>query len=202
MPDENTVTKDRIVLAACPLAAVHGWTQAVLEDACRLAHVDAGRLTDLFPRGPIDAIFHLSDWADREMLRLLGQKKAETLGVRGTIHLAIMTRWRALSPYRDAVKASVPVMMKPWHALCARKMLWTTADTIWTYAGDTSTDYNFYTKRTLLAGVLMVATPVWLRGDDKQTASFLTHRLDNVVAIGKRVGKVVGRLRKNTDEAA
>lgn len=189
-PDDLMQTaRDRLVLAACPLAGAHGWSQDVLLQACRITGQDEAVVAKFFPNGAVDAIDHMSDWADREMLRLLAASKAPPKGVRGAIHHAIMTRWQALAPYREAAKSAFPYMTRPWLMGRGQKMVWRTADKVWIYAGDTATDYNYYTKRALLSGVLLVATPVWIKGNDKETSAFLSRRLDNVVNIGKKISQ-------------
>ena len=70
-------------------------------------------------------------------------------------------------------------------------------DAIWHGIGDRSTDYNFYSKRLLLAGVLSSTLVFWL--DDQSegheaTWAFLERRIDEVMKIGGRVGKVVGHV--------
>ncbi|MGH6948453.1 MAG: COQ9 family protein, partial [Kiloniellales bacterium] len=57
---------------------------------------------------------------------------------------------------------------------------------------DTATDYNYYSKRLLLAGVMSATLLVWL--DDRSeshatTWRFLDRRLDEVIAIGGRLGR-------------
>jgi len=73
-------------------------------------------------------------------------------------------------------------------------MTWRTADVIWTWAGDTSDDYNKYTKRGLLSGVIASTMTYWLQdqSDDLvKTRDFLNNRIENVLFVGKNVGKIV-----------
>ena len=74
-------------------------------------------------------------------------------------------------------------MLAPPKRAARRRLLFDTVDTIWHAAGDRSTDFNFYTKRGLLAGVYAATTLYWLddRSDDAQaTAAFLDRRLAEV----------------------
>jgi ubiquinone biosynthesis protein COQ9 len=69
--------------------------------------------------------------------------------------------------------------------------LYRTVDAIWQVAGDTATDWNFYTKRLLLAGVYGSTLLFWL--DDKSegfaaTWAFLERRLADVMRIQKARG--------------
>jgi ubiquinone biosynthesis protein COQ9 len=63
---------------------------------------------------------------------------------------------------------------------------------MWRAAGDTATDYNFYTKRALLAGVFSSTVAVWLDDtseDLSDTESFLRRRIENVMEIEKAKAK-------------
>ena len=63
-----------------------------------------------------------------------------------------------------------------------------TADHIWRALGDTSEDYNWYTKRATLSGVYSSTVLFWL-GDDSldhhATWEFLDRRIDDIMQIEK-----------------
>jgi ubiquinone biosynthesis protein COQ9 len=59
---------------------------------------------------------------------------------------------------------------------------------MWRIAGDTSTDFNHYTKRMTLGAVYGSTLLVWLddQSDDwTETAGFLDRRIDDVMKIEK-----------------
>jgi len=60
--------------------------------------------------------------------------------------------------------------------------LWKASCSIWHWAGDLSLDSQYYTKRTLLMGV-MIRT--WPRRETAYRSSFLLHALNQVVAQAK-----------------
>ena len=67
-------------------------------------------------------------------------------------------------------------------------------------AGDTSTDYNFYSKRALLAGVYSATLLYWLNDKSEgyeATWAFLERRVADVLKVPKvmaRAGRVLDRL--------
>jgi ubiquinone biosynthesis protein COQ9 len=68
---------------------------------------------------------------------------------------------------------------------------------MWRAAGDTATDFNFYTKRALLAGVYGATLLVWL--DDRSegcaaTWRFLDRRIADVMTIQTVRGRLAARL--------
>jgi ubiquinone biosynthesis protein COQ9 len=97
-----------------------------------------------------------------------------------------MTRLDILLPHREAVRRSLSLLASPINLPLGAKLLYDTVDTLWRAAGDRSTDFNFYTKRGLLAGVYAATTFYWLddRTEDAEaTAAFLDRRLAEVLAI-------------------
>ena len=59
---------------------------------------------------------------------------------------------------------------------------------MWRLAGDTSTDFNHYTKRMTLGAVYASTLLVWLDDhslDQRETAAFLDRRIDNVMEFEK-----------------
>ena len=81
------------------------------------------------------------------------------------------------------------------------RLVWRTADAIWHAAGDTATDYNRHTKRGLLTGVLASATLVWLRDADSVPA-FVARRIENVMQMGRLLGKIAPGSRTAKDDGA
>jgi ubiquinone biosynthesis protein COQ9 len=63
-----------------------------------------------------------------------------------------------------------------------------TVDSMWRAAGDTSTDFNFYTKRGILAGVYGSTAVRWFNDtseNEKTTDEFLAARIENVMQFEK-----------------
>ena len=89
----------------------------------------------------------------------------------------------------------------PHHAPDGARAVWHTADTIWTALGDTSRDFNWYSKRATLSAVYSSALLYWL-GDDTPGASatreFIGRRIDNVM----QIEDVKARIRGNPIAAA
>lgn len=178
---------DRILDAALPAIAFDGWTMRVLERAASDAGLSAFDATRAFPRGPIDAVNRFTQRMTEQMLAALPADYA-SLKIRERIAVAVMARLRLQLPHREAVRRAVAVYAMPWHAADAMRASYDTVDAIWRAAGDTSTDYNFYTKRMILAKVYAATLLVWLSdaSDDLgDTQAFLRRRIDNVMQFEK-----------------
>jgi ubiquinone biosynthesis protein COQ9 len=59
---------------------------------------------------------------------------------------------------------------------------------MWRLAGDTATDYNHYTKRTLLASIYAATIAVFLQDDSEghaDTRAFLGRRIEDIMKFEK-----------------
>jgi len=185
--------QDRLILAILPNIPFDGWTWAVIDSGVRSLDLDPADGVRCFPGGPRDAMVHFSDWADRATLGVINREPGfEKLKVREKIAFAVRARLELLEPYKDAVRAMSAKMARPSNVAMASRLVWRTADRMWYAAGDTATDFNHYTKRGLLSGVLTSTVFFWL-GDSstghERSWEFLDRRISDVLAVGKRIGR-------------
>lgn len=193
MNSSNSIIKNRIIQAALPNVPFDGWTMATLVQGAIDSGYSAAMALSVFPAGEKDAIRHFSAMADEWMIAALKETNPVSLRVRDRVALAVRKRLEALESYKEAEKLAVAYWVRPFRKFEGVKLVWKTADVIWQWAGDTATDYNRYTKRGLLSGVLTSTLLYWL-GDVSEnhsdTWAFLDRRIENVMAIGKIAGKL------------
>ncbi len=198
-----TDLQTRILDAALPTIVFDGWTQSSLENAATSIGLTAFDVKRAFPGGVADAVKLFSERTDEHMLATLSRDfDLANMKIRERIATAVMVRLRAQLPYREAVRRAVAFYAMPWNTAAGLAGLYATVDAIWKAAGDTSTDYNFYTKRLLLAGVYSSTVTVWLDDtseDLAETTSFLHRRIENVMQIEKAKAKVRKQLHSLTD---
>jgi ubiquinone biosynthesis protein COQ9 len=184
--------RDTLLEQALPEIAFDGWIWDVAERSAESAGYDKAMAKAVFPGGLSDFVAHLSDWGDRQMLDSLSLINLDDMRIRDRIHLGVMTRIEILSPWREAVRRAMAYWSVPHRSLQAGRIVWRSADRIWLWAGDTAQDYNHYTKRALLGGVISTTSLAWLNddaGDLAATEAFLDRRIDNVMKLGKKIGK-------------
>lgn len=195
--------RDEILLATLPNVVFDGWSLQALRDGTETAGHEPSALTRAFPGGVADAVEHFADWADRETLNRLDTHPLETMKVREKIALAVRTHFEVLEPYREAKRRQLSYLAMPQTIGLGLKLLYRTVDSMWFAAGDTATDFNHYTKRALLAGVVSSATFYWLDDqseDHAETWAFIDRRLADVMSVGKataslgKVGAILSHL--------
>jgi ubiquinone biosynthesis protein COQ9 len=145
----------------------------------------------------------LEDWSaavDAEMAARLAAIDLKSLPIRKRIRTAVLTRLEILAPRKDIARKAALFLARPDNAPLALSLLARTADRMWQAAGDTATDFNWYTKRAILGGVYAATEIAWF-GDDTpdgaRTGAFLDARLENVM----QFEKLKARLRACTPAA-
>jgi ubiquinone biosynthesis protein COQ9 len=84
----------------------------------------------------------------------LAELDPAAMKIRERIRVGAMTRIDAAMTDRPAVEAAGIYLARPDRAPGAVRLGWDTADRLWRWAGDVSTDANHYSKRALLGAIL------------------------------------------------
>jgi ubiquinone biosynthesis protein COQ9 len=185
--DPDSALRDRLADALASEAAFSGWSRLALRAAAEQAGAgpDAERL---FPGGPVDVLAYLSERADRRTVAGLENAGGMSLRIRERIKLAVRLRIENTVGGKESVRRGLALLALPFNGPLALKLLYRTVDAIWYAAGDTSTDFNFYTKRATLAGVFSSTLLYWLNDRSEGNAatwSFLDRRIDDVMRFEK-----------------
>lgn len=193
MTDTVQTIKDKIILNALTTIGQDGWSWHGIESAAKAAGYKDGMEYAVFPGGLSDAVAHFSDFIDRAMISALNKTQTDQIRIRERIHLAVITRFELLKAMKAqaAVKATLSYWALPTRVMMGQQILWRTADHIWAWAGDTSKDYNHYTKRGLLNSILIGTSLVFVDDESENlevTRAFLQRRIDNIMEIGKAIG--------------
>jgi ubiquinone biosynthesis protein COQ9 len=190
-----------IVAAALPHVVFDGWSRRTLAEAARDSGVSPERARLAFPRGGVDLALAFHNGRDAELARDLAAAELGGMRFRDKVAHAIMRRLELIAADREAVRRAAALFALPLHAADGARAIWHTADTIWNALGDTSRDYNWYTKRAMLSAVWSASLLYWL-GDDtpgfSATREFVQRRVDNVM----RIEEAKAKLRKNPLAAA
>ena len=206
MPQDPATRLMTAMLAHVPF---DGWSETAFKAAIAETGLSPALARGLFPRGALDlaAAFHRN--GDDAMMTALKSRDLSGMKFRDKVTLAVRLRLEAVDD-REAVRRGVTLFALPIHAAEGARLIWGTADRIWTALGDTSQDINWYTKRATLSGVYSSTVLYWL-GDDsvghQATWAFLDRRIDDVMQIEKvkadvRKTPVFGKLFQQAESVA
>jgi ubiquinone biosynthesis protein COQ9 len=178
--------RDDLIVALLPDVPFEGWSRHALLAAGRRLGIGGEECVALFPNGPRDLVAHFSRWADRQMLSRLDHLDLSSMRTHERIAASVMARLDALALHREAVRHAFAILAFPTNGALAARLLFETVDAIWFAVGDESTDFSFYTKRTLLAGVYAATVLYWLEdrsANFAETRAFLDRRLAEVASL-------------------
>jgi ubiquinone biosynthesis protein COQ9 len=180
-------------------AAFDGWTPAALNMAAAATGINPAIATLAFPGGAVDMIDGWFGSIDRAMLRAVPFEQLSTMKIRARIIALVEARINVMIPDIEALRRALAILALPQNLPHAAKLGWRAADAIWRAAGDTSTDLNHYSKRTLLAGIYTATVMAMLDDQSEgfaETRAFLGRRVDGVM----RFEKLKGRFTHNAPE--
>jgi len=183
--------RERVLIEALGEIPQDGFSEMTLANAAARAGIGKRELQEAFPKGPASLVEAFSDWADRRMTEIMAADKSDQR-LRDRVASAVRTRIEVVAPHKEAARKAAGFLAAPQHAPLAAKLTMRSVDAMWRAAGDTSSDFSYYTKRALLTGVYGATLAYWYSDASeghKATWTFLENRIDNVMQIEKFRGK-------------
>ena len=199
----------QLALAVGENAVFDGWTKAAVDSAAGQLGIDPVQARLAMPKTQAGMIDTYIQEVDRALEAWFTPKRLEKLKIREKIRGLIWRRLEIMGPAREAIRRGLAILAMLQNLPLALRISWRSTDLMWRIAGDTSTDFNYYTKRMTLGAVYGSTLLVWL--DDQSegwadTAAFLDRRIDDVMKFEKlkadwrgsehlSVSRFLGRLR-------
>jgi ubiquinone biosynthesis protein COQ9 len=202
LPDLDFLASDsfagdraRLLNAILANAPFDGWSRSAFKVAAAATGLRAADVDRLFPGGALQMIALHSLLADQAMVAEMERRGVAQMKIRDRIRTAVRCRLEANAQHREAIRRALAMLASPRAGPLGMRLLYRTVDAMWYAAGDASTDFNFYTKRAILAGVYSSTLFYWLNDRSEGTAdtwAFLDRRIEEVM----RFEQVKARLRK------
>ncbi|MFT3689024.1 COQ9 family protein [Paenirhodobacter sp.] len=182
-----------LLAAITPHVPFDGWSEPAFRQAVADLGVDPGVARLVCPRGAVDLAVEYHRAADGEAARLIADADWPEMKFRDKVAAAVRMRLDLVDP--ELVRRAAALFALPQHAATGAKLVWESADMVWTALGDTSRDYNWYSKRLTLAGVISGTVLYWMGDESEGRADswqFLDRRIGEVMQFEKIKGKVTG----------
>ena len=188
MPDPSPLEQLRrqLALAVGENAVFDGWTRKAVDSAAAQLGIDPVKARLAMPKRQAEMIDIYIQEVDRALEAWFTPERLDGMKIREKIRSLVWRRLEIMGSAREAVRRGLAILAMPQNVPLALRIGWRSADVMWRIAGDTSTDFNHYTKRMTLGGVYGSTLLVWL--DDQSdgwadTAAFLDRRIDDVMKI-------------------
>ena len=200
----------RLALAVGENAVFDGWSTAAVDTAADQLGIEQAQARLAMPKTHAGLIEVYTAGVDQALEAALTPDRLAGLKIREKIRELVWQRLVIMGPAREAVRRALSILAMPQNVPLALRTSWRTVDGMWRLAGDTSTDYNHYTKRMTLGAVYFSTLLTWLNDESDgwtETAAFLDRRIDDVMRFEKAkaqwrgserrisVSRFLGRLR-------
>jgi ubiquinone biosynthesis protein COQ9 len=184
--------KEQLLDAALMHVPFDGWSEVTFKVAIEDSAVEGTVARAVCPRGAVDLAVAYHHRGDAQMLAALKDEDLKNMRFRDRIARAVQLRLEVTGD-KEIVRRGTTLFALPQYAPDGAKLVWGTCDRIWEALGDSSEDFNWYTKRATLSGVYTSTVLFWL-GDTSDgheaTWAFLDRRIDNVMQIEKLKAQV------------
>jgi ubiquinone biosynthesis protein COQ9 len=178
----------QLALAVGENAVFDGWTRAAVDSAAGQLGIDPVQARLAMPKTQAGLIDCYIQEVDRALEAWFTPERLQGLKIREKIRSLVWRRLEIMGPAREAVRRALAILAMPQNLPLGVRISWRSADLMWRIAGDTSTDFNHYTKRMTLGAVYGTTLLTWLDDDSEgwqDTAAFLDRRIDDVMKFEK-----------------
>ena len=206
--------ESRLLEAALPLVPELGWNWRLVRRAAQAVGLSLPEAELLLPGGARDLAALFSYRHDETALTTLASMDAAGLKIRERIARGVEARVEAAASDESASRAWLGYLALPQNVALGGRLFWTSADVIWRWAGDTSTDASHYSKRVILATLLSSTLAVRMSNTPAAAQTHLERGIAAVMAFEKMKAKLgprpfaaaaaeaLGRFRYGRREAA
>jgi len=178
----------KLALAVGENAVFDGCTKKAVDSAAAQLGIDPVQARLAMPKTQAALVDLYIQEVDRSLEAWFTPERLAEMKIREKIRSLVWRRLEIMGPAREAVRRGLAILAMPQNVPLALRISWRTADLMWRIAGDTSTDFNHYTKRMTLGAVYASTLLAWLEDQSDgwtETAAFLDRRIDNVMQFEK-----------------
>src|SRR3982751_5003795 len=182
----------QLALAVGENGVFDGWTRKAVDSAAGQLGIDPVQARLAFPKRQAQMFDCYIQEVDRAREAWFTPERLAGMKIREKIRSLVWRRLEIMAPAREAVRRGLAILAMPQNLPLALRISWRTADLMWRIAGDTSTDFNHYTKRMTLGAVYGSTLLVWLDDQSEgwsETAAFLDRRIDDVMTFERFKGQ-------------
>ncbi len=152
----NTNIKLKILDEAKDIIKVKGWSPKIFKNL-RSNDINTNEIKILFPNGYKDLLYLSLDEVNRILDIKIKKTNLINLTLTNRIKKILITRFQILDINKKFYQKTFNHLLLPSNVKVMKKSLYKAIDEMWYMAGDNSTDFNFYTKRLILASIYINA---------------------------------------------
>ncbi len=166
---------------------LYGWNDQIFKSVTDSSKYTIEETKILFPLGYKSLLIFYLDNLNEEVNRTIQKKKLSNLKTHEKIKELILIRLKFNEKEKQLIKKTIYALMSPNNSKISLTSLYKTIDSIWYLAGDNSTDFNYYSKRIILAMIYSNVLFYWAVRNKSllQTSKYIDKNLKLTSIISK-----------------
>ena len=174
----------RILKLAKPIIAKEGLNSNTFETIAVKHNLNINEIHLLFPQGNKDLLKYSLEQLNIELQKYCKSIDLIRLPLHKRIRRILLSKIAIMNKEKNFYKKIFLKSLLPNRTISLSKQLYKSIDQIWYLAGDTSVDFNFYTKRLILAGIYSRVVLFFFNNNNQ-------NELENLLDLNlKRVAKI------------
>jgi ubiquinone biosynthesis protein COQ9 len=154
-----------------------GWNENLFHNIANESAYTYDEICALFPGGYLSIIQIYLEEIDEIMTKESKKINLIRLKTHERIRELCILRLNIMAKEKDLISKTFLHLLLPNNYKFSSKNLYRTVDQIWFLAGDNSTDFNFYSKRIILASIYTSAMIHFINNDNMDGTIFLLNKL-------------------------
>ena len=165
-----------------------GWNEKIFLTLAKELEISASEINFLFPKNYKDLLDLYLEEKENQMIKGVKKLNFSNLRTQEKLSQIIMLRIKKNSSEKELVRKTFFYLSLPQNCILGISSIFRTVDNIWYLTGDKTSDFNYYTKRIILAGIYSSVLLFWLnRGNKslKETEDFLIKKIKKTSIVKK-----------------
>ena len=158
-------------------ARKYGWSENLFDILSNKSSYTCKEIYDLFPEGYLSIVQIYLEEINEKMTKESEKINLIRLKTHERIRELCILRLNIMAKEKDLVSKTFLHLLLPHNYKFSSKNLYKTVDQIWFLAGDNSTDFNFYSKRMILASIYTSTMIHFINNDNMDDTLFLLNKL-------------------------
>ena len=166
----------------------NGWNEKILSTVANDLKIPIGEIHALFPNNYIDLLKLYLEDSENKMFIDSKKINISNMKISKKIYEIILFRIKKNLNNNQLIRKTFIALSHPKNSLLGMTSLYKAFDNILFISGVYSSNFNYYTKRLILAGIYTSVLLFWLNDDSKnlkKTEKFLNKQLKKISFIGK-----------------
>ena len=178
--------RNEILKESKPYVVKYGWNDSLFVNISKNSKFKYEEIKTLFPNGYEQLLQMYLDDVNNNMTIEAAKINLIRLRVHERIKELIIIRLRLFLKEKKLINKTFLYLLIPTNYKLASKNLYKTVDQMWFIAGDNSSDFNFYSKRAILASIYTTVMIHFVNNENiDKTILFLSKQLKRVAQIPK-----------------